>query len=372
MDIPVKGGYPASGIIRGLKQANIRFYPKKLFFPPEWIVLGVNNTCNLRCKMCDVGVGFTKSNFYRNLAGTMPRDMPMELLASIISQAAKFFPGIKLGYAFTEPLLYPHLIPSLHLAENKGLFTAVTTNALTLKEVSGDLARAGLNDIFISLDGPEKVHNMIRGHKKAFQRAMEGIEALLSEQGRPGISVFCVITEWNIGHLEEFVDLFREIPLKQLSFMHTNFTTRDLVEEHNRAYGRQYPATVSCVEKIDLSRMHLDILMDEIRTIDSTSPPFPVTFSPEIRSIDQLKIFYRKPEKMIGKTCYDAFRNIMIKTDGSVIPAHGRCYNITVGHLNRQSLREIWNSRALGQFRKDLIRAGGLFPACARCCSAFF
>jgi len=54
-----------------------------------------------------------------------------------------------------------------------------------------------------------------------------------------------------------------------------------------------------------------------------------------------------------------------------VIPAHGRCYNIELGNIYRQSLKEIWQSNALKKIRKDLKNDGGLFPACSRCCSAF-
>ena len=61
----------------------------------------------------------------------------------------------------------------------------------------------------------------------------------------------------------------------------------------------------------------------------------------------------------------------MIKSDGSVIPAHGRCYNITLGNLYENSIKEIWNSKTLNKLRLDLKKAGGLFPACSRCCSSF-
>lgn len=38
-----------------VKNLNRRFYPGHMFFAPEWLVLGVNNACNLHCRMCDVG-----------------------------------------------------------------------------------------------------------------------------------------------------------------------------------------------------------------------------------------------------------------------------------------------------------------------------
>lgn len=358
-------------IKRKLKSINKRLYPQKLFYGPEWIVLGVNNVCNLHCKMCDVGIEYTASNFYQNLMGTYPLNMPIELIKILFDQTAKDFPKTKIGYAFTEPLIYPYLIESLRYAKEKNLYTSITTNALTLKQKAKEICEAELNDIFISLDGPEEIHNQIRGHKSSFAKAIDGIEELLKHSPRPNISIFCVITEWNIGHLKEFADYFKKFPIKQLGFMHTNFTPDFIVVNHNKIYGDKYPATISNTEQIEISKMNLNILLDEIREIKKTDYPFVLTFSPEIRSEIELDIFYNHPEKLIGKICNDVYRNIMVKSDGSVIPSHGRCYNLNIGNIYNNSLKEIWNSKVVSEFRKDLMNAGGLLPACSRCCSAF-
>jgi len=354
-----------------LKKANARWLPKHLFYAPDWLVLGVNNVCNLHCKMCDVGLGNNETVFAQNLTGTQPLNMPLALITKIIDETARLFPGTKLGYAFTEPLVYPHLIESLALAQQHDLYTTITTNALTLPQKAEALSDTGLNEIFISLDGPEDIHNYIRGNERSFQKAVEGIEKLLSLKKRPEISVFCVITEWNIGHLVEFVDFFKSMPLKEIGFMHTNFTPEWLANEHNEKYGSLYPATFSNTGEISIENMDLDRLWGEIEKIKSRSYPFRVSFSPELKSAEQLKEFYLNPSVLFGKRCNDAFRNIMIKSDGSVIPAHGRCYNLTLGNLHSDDLNAIWNSAVAKQFRSDLNSAGGLLPACSRCCSAF-
>ncbi len=346
-------------------------HPQHLYYAPQWLVLGVNNICNLHCKMCDVGTQTNETNFAVNLVGTQPMNMPLELIKKIYDQAARHFPTTKMGYAFTEPLIYPHLIESLEYADQKKLYTSVTTNALNLKQHAVDLCKAGLNDIMISLDGPEEIHNYIRGHKNSFQRAIDGIEVLLSQPKRPEISVFCVITEWNTAHLKAFVDFFKDYPLKHLGFMHTNFTPAPIAAHHNSQWGHVYPATVSNIAETHVEVTNLEELWEQIVLIKKINYPFPVRFSPEIKTKEDVEIFYLQPEKLIGKRCNDAFSNIMIKSDGSVIPAHGRCYNITAGNLYQEDLQEIWNSKILGRFRKDLMKAGGLLPACSRCCSAF-
>jgi Fe-coproporphyrin III synthase len=354
-----------------IQSLNHRFYPGHLFHAPQWLVLGVNNTCNLHCKMCDVGTGTTGTNFSDNLVGTHPLHMPLELIKKIIDQAQRYYPKTKLGYGFTEPLAYTHLLESLQYANEKKLYTSVTTNALNLRTYAAGLCDAGLNDIFISLDGLEETHNKIRGHKSSFQRAIEGIALLLGKTNRPKISIFCVITEWNINELKAFADYFNQFPLQQLGFMHMNFTPGHVAEAHNLLYADNYPATVSNIEQINTGNINLDVLQQQIQAIKKEQYNFPVTFSPNLDTMPQLETFYHFPEIIIGKRCNDAFSNMMIKSDGSVIPAHGRCYNLTLGNLYQSSLKEIWNSAVAATFRKDLIKAGGLLPACARCCSAF-
>ncbi len=288
-------------IIEKLRTANVKLYPERIFYSPEWIVLGVNNICNLHCKMCDVGIEYSSSNFYQNLMGSHPVNMPMELIKLIFDQGADFYPGIKIGYAFTEPLIYPHLIESLFYAHQKKLYTAMTTNGLTLKNKAKDLCSAGLKEIFISLDGPEKIHNEIRGNKSSFQKAVAGIEELFSYDSHPQVSVFSVITEWNIGHLKEFVDFFKSYPLKQIGFMHLNFISRETADYHNSLYGALYPATISNTGEINIDKIDLNLMLDEIIEIKKTNYTFKVSFSPDIKDFAKLKEFYHEPDKLVGK-----------------------------------------------------------------------
>jgi len=354
-----------------LKKLNKKYFPNKYLFAPEWIVLGVNNVCNLHCKMCDVGTNNTNTVFANNLIGNTPLNMPIELIKKVYDQIAIHYPKTKIGYAFTEPLVYPQLEESLVYAKNKNIYTTLTTNALALKQKAHSLIEGGLNELYISLDGPQEIHNEIRGHKKSFQKAIEGINEILKYKKRPKISIFCVITEWNIGYLNEFLDFFKDYPLEQIGFMHANFTHQHIADKHNLIWKNSYPATASNVEEVNIDNFDLDVLWDEIKEIKNANYSFNVSFSPKISSKEKLEEYYHKPEVLIGKQCNDIFTNIMIKSNGSVIPAHGRCYNLELGNIYNNNLKEIWNSSILNKFRMDLSNNNGLLPACSRCCSAF-
>lgn len=353
------------------RRLNARYYPRHLFYGPAWLVLGVNNLCNMHCKMCDVGLDNRGTNFYTNLMGTEPVNMPLALLQRAVDQAAAAWPRVKVGFAFTEPLIYPHLVEAAAYVRARGLTSSVTTNGLQLDKKADALAEAGVDDIFVSLDGPPEIHNQIRGHATGFQRAFAGLEALAQHSPRTNASVFCVITEWNAGRLIEFAELFRRVPLRTMGFMHALFTPQEVADAHNLQHGVRYPATASNLGEHDAARIDFDALAREIAALRNAKLPFPISFSPNLHTAEELRRFYLEPGAPMGRRCTDVDRTIMIKSDGSTVPAHGRCYNLNLGNLYEQTLPEIWNGAVLAQFRADLNRSGGLLPACARCCSAY-
>ncbi|NJM80177.1 MAG: radical SAM protein [Flavobacterium sp.] len=196
-----------------LKKVNQKILPKNYLFSPDWIVLGVNNVCNLHCKMCDVGTKTLETNFAQNLIGTSPLNMPLDLLKKIIDQTSLYYPKTKLGYAFTEPLVYPYLQESLEYAKSKNIKTTITTNALTLKQSASKLVSSGLSELYISLDGPQDLHNKIRGHAKSFQKAVEGIEEILKINPKQSISIF--LCYYRVEHwlFEGICNLFQKISI---------------------------------------------------------------------------------------------------------------------------------------------------------------
>src|SRR5215212_4601825 len=56
-------------------------------FAPEWLILCINNFCNLKCRMCDVGIGERASVFYANMIGDDPTNMSLDLLKQTLDGA---------------------------------------------------------------------------------------------------------------------------------------------------------------------------------------------------------------------------------------------------------------------------------------------
>jgi len=354
-----------------LRIANERLMPGHLVFGPTRIVLGVNNFCNLRCVMCDVGTGNDDTNFGANLMGAKNRSMSIDLFRHIADQISTFCPDAHLGLAFTEPLAWQPIGQALAIAREKGIQASVTTNGLLLQRHIEDLAYGNSRNVSVSIDGPELVHDRIRRRSGSYARAIAGIEALASKPGAPDIAVFCTITEWNVGSLRQFLRHMRALPLKRVGLLHNNFITSDQASTHNTKFDGGLHATASNVFLTDPTKIDVRLLSEELQEIEQAEYPFPVQIQPHLTGVADLQTYYQRPEIPFGRSCNDVSRILMIDSDGEAIPAHGRCFRFPIANIRNQNLGAIWRNHALSDLRRTLRREGGLLPACSRCCSGF-
>jgi MoaA/NifB/PqqE/SkfB family radical SAM enzyme len=212
------------GMPARIRSLNEILYPRHLFQGPTHIVLGVNNFCNLKCLMCDVGTDSKETNFGGNLMGSKTRSMPLSLFHRIVDQMVDFCPKAHLAFAFTEPLAWAPMGAALQYARKKGIDTSVTTNGMLLPKRAKELSGLCAN-VSVSLDGPEPIHDRIRRRSGSYARAVRGIEELASLDTQVRIGVFCTITEWNAAHLVEFLTTMSALPIHRVGLTHNNFVT---------------------------------------------------------------------------------------------------------------------------------------------------
>lgn len=347
--------------------------------PPKHLILGINNVCNLHCKMCDVGLGDRKTVFWANLIGDDPHNMSLTTMWEILRQAEAFHPKPQIGLAFTEPLLHPQIVEFVHLAVSSGFTCTVTTNGTTLPRFAEDLVEAGLHELTLSVDGPAEIHNRIRGGRDTFQKLYRGAERLNEAKARRGVSCpklnfSFTIADENYRHMLAFVQEVEPLRPTRIIFSQLNFITEAMAVVHNARYGREFPVVRSNLGTMQPAGFDIGAIAEELERVrayaEMRGRDFPsLHFSPDTTDPARLARFYQEPLAFFGgRACTDPWRMMMIKTDGVVIPAHGRCFNYPVGSLWEQPLSEVWNSARFTQFRRTLKGAGGTLPACARCC----
>ncbi|MEM6336251.1 MAG: radical SAM protein [Bacteroidota bacterium] len=344
---------------------------------PEWLILVVNNTCNLKCKMCDVGLGEASTAFYTHLVSDDPRNMSLEVLDRALDQAAQFRPKPKVGLAFTEPLLHRFIVEMCRRIKERGFVCQITTNGFLLERRAEELVRLGLDQLTVSLDGPPDVHDRVRGRAGSFERAVKGIRAVNEaklEQGvsAPDVQVSYTITDENYTDMSAFVEHMRPLKLKRLIFSQLNYITEGMADVHNETAGDLVPMSRSNLGTMNLSAIDLDRLWDALGTLrNAAGQPGtpPIQLVPNLQSKADLDTYYQDPFAFVsGRRCTDPWTMVMVRTEGSVVPAHGRCFDYALGSIYENTLTELWNGEPARTLRRRLFEAGGTFPACSRCC----
>jgi len=348
----------------------------RCLLPPERIVVGVNNVCNLHCKMCDVGIGDDRTVFWANLIGENPRNMPVDLFREIVAKAKRFRPQPKIALAFTEPLIHPKILDMVSIAVGEGLQCSITSNGSTLPRYADALVEIGLQNLNISVDGPPQVHNSVRGSSRSFEQLFEGVEMVNSAKARlvktaPQVHLTFTITDENARYIVDFVRAVTPLRPATIVISQLNFITDEMASAHNAQYHDDLSVVRSNIGTMDLRSFDAGALASELHDVRTyaASAGLNVVFVPDLTDRFEIERYYREPLTFIGgRTCTDPYKMMMVKTDGTVIPAHGRCFNYPIGNIRESALTDLWNNDRYRAFRRLLADAGGTLPACARCC----
>jgi MoaA/NifB/PqqE/SkfB family radical SAM enzyme len=325
--------------------------------------------------MCDVGQEVISSQFYRNLriSDKSHPELTLKRLKELIDEVAFFKPVISV--ISTEPLLYKDLFKFAAYSRSKGLEFNITTNGILLKKFAKDFVENDVSYLWVSLDGPAKTHNFIRGVPKIFQMATGGIrevQRLKKKLGKtnPKIGINFTISNYNYDQIIPFME--RIMPLKPdtVSISHYNYVTPAMAAEHNQKYGRICRATPSCVSAVDLGKIKPKVLFKQLEQVKKEySQKINLGFAPDLKTLQAVADFYNNPHIIVGQpACRAPWRIAQILANGD-FTISTRCFNMSLGNINKTSFAKAWNSPAFIKFRKIINKEKMFVPACTRCCA---
>lgn len=321
---------------------------------PEQITIIVTDICNLRCKMCQYAYSDT-AGYRLNQTGHMDPNLYKKIIAEIIRYPFISFTG-------GEPLLHPQITQFIAIAKSRDLVTTLTTNGWLLARYAEDLCQAGLDILVVSVDGPESVHNSIRGGK-VFARLAEGIQAVCAQKKRPILLINMTISNLNYDKLITVYEQAKSWGVDGLNFNHLWMQTEDMV----RCLQQQHPNfSAGLVSwQVEPDAVNPNILADQLEHIRRRPQveEFLVTELPKLKRED-IQTWYQQPTQFVK---YQSTRCAWIRTkiwpDGSIKP----CREWVVGNVAEQSLMDIWQNESFQRFRQLLARHGTI-PICSRCC----
>jgi radical SAM protein with 4Fe4S-binding SPASM domain len=316
---------------------------KNFEFFIQW---GLTERCNLRCRHCYQGgeqvPEMTPDEFKRQIDG-----------ATKMFQAWESEHGIKVSPSihFTggEPLLYEGFFDVVAYSRGKGYSVALMTNgALITKDDAKRVYDLGISDTQISLEGPLKLHDSIRGHG-SYKAMVKGVERLIEAGNR--VSGMATLSRLNFDAIEETVEIGKATGLYGIGFSR-------LVPHGN---GK------ALVDKL-LTPQELRVAYQKIFSLNSSS--FEVTSGDPLATMF-LGVKPPKGCKLSLSGCSAAFSGVTITSDGKVMAC--RRIGLVAGNLKKKSLREIWDSSCLlWRLRERKSYTGkcgrcSLWPSCRGC-----
>ena len=350
--------------------------PPSLPAVPRHLTVFVNWACNLTCRECWMyGDSAAKSTW---LPEVRRDQISMEMWTGILDElAASSGEKPYLTIMGGEPLIHPRLVEMVREAKTRlpECNLDMSTNATLLHRHATALVDAGIDDVYVSVDGPTpEVNDPIRG-RKAFERAMRGLEAL-QEAGRevghgPMIALNFTVTGMNYEYLPDMVRLSERLGLSEITVGLASYFTREegaaTAPAFQAATHRPFTSWAGyCNEhqhaNIDPAR--LKEIFDEAESMSDTVEVLipPTRYSNE----DKSRFFTGEWGSLIKETtCVKLWAQATVLPNGQVISCTTFADTV-MGSLADSSLAEVFHGETYGRMR-ELLREG-LQPICHRCC----
>lgn len=257
-----------------------------------------------------------------------------------------------------EALMNPNLFRLCRLIRAEGMKVTLLSTGLLLKRYTAEIV-ADVDELIVSLDGSEAVHNAIRRIPTAFQKLCEGISAVKAAKPRFPISARCVIQRLNFMDWPNIVETARDIGLDQISFLPADVST----EAFNRP--NLWTEDRAAEVKLDVDQLpHLKAVIEAL--IRDYSADFTAGFiaepPPKIRRIYDYYAALQGLSDFPPVRCNAPWVSAVVEADGSVRPCF---FHASIGNIRQTSLLTILNDQRVIEFRRNLDM--GTDPICRKC-----
>jgi MoaA/NifB/PqqE/SkfB family radical SAM enzyme len=333
---------------------------------PSYISFTLTNKCNLRCRMC----GQWSKEGYIRAGGTRPKpELDLADWKRLVDEvAAHHIPSILLRGG--EPFLFPGIIELLEYIRARGIFTSIDTNGTMLRRYAADLLRIGNIHVTVSVDGPEEIHDAVRGVKGCFRRIREGVEhlnALERQTGRQiSKSVNFTIGGDSYRGLGAMPDVVRSLSIGTVSIVPYYYVP----EAVGRQYEKELEENFGCRAfswhgfHHESSGVDFDVFREQLEAYRQSLQglydyPY-MKFTPE-----EYRVWFRDAVTPVGALpCANVENLIDIQPSGDA----NFCVDFpdySFGNIREATIEELWNNPAAERFRQ--YRRKQPLAVCHRC-----
>lgn len=319
--------------------------------PPSYVAIDLTYRCGLDCSFCFVKRHSLEAGRELGLAGWI------RLIKDLGPGRKKFY------LTGGEPLLAAFLPELVKKIRSMGHSSLVTTSLAAPYAKAAALAKAGPDEIVVSVHGAPSLHEDLArkpGVWRTIERNLETVKKL-RPQGT-GITLWCTINPSNHSRLHKVYRSLRRLGADRIAFNHLEFTsaadlsaTRELLA----GIGASTPLKASAPRGIDAAALE-----GEIKKIKSEAGAG-VSFYPDLRG-PELRAWY-SPRSAFKKKgyCRGQFAAAWFSPSGELLTCQPLAVNL--GAPGSGGFRKLYNAAAYSAFRKLILKNGGFLPACRRC-----
>lgn len=299
------------------------------------VILMPHSACNCRCVMCDIWKG------NHNL-----KQLKEEDISALLDTLQRF--GTKrILMSGGEALLNPNFFRFCAILKKIKVKITLLSTGLLLAKHAEQLVQ-WVDDIIVSLDGDEELHDRIRNIPGAFDKMKEGIAAIRLLDPGFVITARTVIHRYNFQHWPAIINAAKAIGIDQISFLPAD------VSSH--AFNRDTLWDASQQDDILIAKDDLPVLQT---IIDKLKQEYEKEFENRFIAEDSSKIqkIHDYYAAFYGltifpyKKCNAPWVSTVIEADGTVRPCF---FHEPIGNIHEGALDTILNSKKALDFRKHL------------------
>lgn len=299
------------------------------------VILMPHSACNCRCVMCDIW----KDN--KNLKQLTEND-----IAGLMSSLKKF--GTKqVLMSGGEALLNPNFFRFCQMLQKENIRITLLSTGLTLGKHAQQLVQH-VNDIIISLDGDELLHDKIRNIPGAFAKLRSGIEMIRSADPAFRVTARTVVHRLNFRYWPNIIDAAMNIGIDQISFLPADVSSQAFNREITWNADRQQEVALHEHELPELQSV-LDKLFTDYK--DAFEERFIAESPGKLQKIHSYYAAIHGLNAFPYKKCNAPWVSTVIEADGTVRPCF---FHEALGNIRANSLEEILNGEKAMNFRKKL------------------
>jgi MoaA/NifB/PqqE/SkfB family radical SAM enzyme len=236
-----------------------------------------------------------------------------------------------------EALLNENFFRLCEILKKQGLAISLLSTGLTVKKHAAALTQ-WVDEIIVSLDGNETMHDAIRNIPGAYKKMAEGIAALRAIKPGYKITGRTVIHRLNFRCWPGIIDSAKAIGLQQISFLPADVSSHAFNREIAWDEERQHEMLLTKNELVEMQIIIDNLVIDSAADFSSGF----IAESPEkIKKIQQYYAAFYGLNDFPFKKCNAPWVSTVVEADGTVRPCF---FHEAYGNIKANTLDEILNS----------------------------